>query len=285
MTDTRAPLSAHLDESVVNPNSPSGHSEAPAHARPSFVFCGVVAAATLAIDIASKVWAEITLLHRPTFPIVVIEDSLNFTLVYNPAGAWGMFQGASEEVRKPFFVLITLVMIWFIVSIYGHLAPRQRALKWGLPLVLGGALGNLADRITRSQVIDFIDYRADWVRSMNEFIASFVGTWNVTDHWPTFNAADIAICVGWGLMTVDVITARRGARSELAPSKAMQELPGTAATTQPAVGQQAVVATDPSNQSSPDEVRLSNGSAVSEAGAAPAPADSPVNALDGGERR
>jgi len=179
-------------------------------ARPSFIFFGVTAAISLVADIGTKVWAEITLLHRSSHPIVLIEDHLQLTLAYNPGGAWGLLQDASEQLRKPFFVLVSMAAILFIVSLYGRLMPGQRALKWGLPLFWGGALGNLADRITRSQVIDFIDYRADWIRWMNEQIASVVGTWSVTDHWPTFNVADIAICVGVGLMAVDMFTSRRG---------------------------------------------------------------------------
>lgn len=194
-----------------------------AHDRPSFVFFGVVSALSLAADIGSKVWAEINLIHRASHPIVLIEDHLNLTLAYNPGGAWGLAQNASEQLRKPFFVLVSMAAIWFIFSLYGRLAPGQRALKWGLPLVLGGALGNLADRLTRSQVIDFIDYRAEWIRSMNEQIARVHANWSVTDHWPTFNVADIAICVGVGLMAVDMITSRRGAKEPIEPAPLTQK--------------------------------------------------------------
>jgi signal peptidase II len=103
-----------------------------------------------------------------------------------------------------------VLAVLFIVSLYSKLGRGQRALMWGLPLVLGGALGNLSDRVTRSSVIDFIDYRADWVLSMNSLIARAVPRWGLTDHWPTFNVADIAICIGVGLMAVDMFTARRG---------------------------------------------------------------------------
>jgi signal peptidase II len=189
--------------------------------RPTFVFFGIVAAVSLIADVASKAWAEIVLSQRTMGDpsIVIIKDHLSFTLAYNKGGAWGLLQDASEVVRRPFFLAVSVLAILFIVSLYGKLQPGQRALKWGLPLVLGGALGNLSDRITRSSVIDFIDYRADWVAAMNRLIAGGSKTWGVTDHWPTFNVADIAICIGVALMGVDMFTSRRTApRPEAAPA-------------------------------------------------------------------
>jgi signal peptidase II len=172
-----------------------------------------LAALSLVMDVTSKAWAEIVLSKRTMLDpsLVLIKDHLTLTLAYNKGGAWGLLQNASEAIRRPFFLAVSLLAIAFIVSLYGRLAPGQRALKWGLPLVLGGALGNLSDRITRSSVIDFIDYRAEWIETMNSFIARGVKTWSVTDHWPTFNVADISICIGVGLMAVDMITSRRRA--------------------------------------------------------------------------
>jgi signal peptidase II len=189
--------------------SSPGHTE-PGR-RPSFIFFGIVSAVALLLDVSSKAWAEMTLSKRsPLSPsITLIHDHLQLSLAYNKGGAWGLLQTASEQVRRPFFLLVSVLAIAFIVSLYGRLLPSQRALKWGLPLVLGGALGNLSDRVTRSSVIDFIDYRAQWIETMNRAIASSVSSWSVTDHWPTFNVADIAICVGVGLMAVDMFTSRR----------------------------------------------------------------------------
>jgi signal peptidase II len=189
-------------------------------ARPTFMFFGVVAAVSLVADVGTKAWAEITLSRRdPLTPsIELIKDHLAFTLAYNPGGAWGLFQKHSEYVRRPFFLLVSLLAIGFIINLYGRLTPQQRALKWGLPLVLGGALGNLSDRIVRSNVIDFIDYQAKWIEAMNRLVAKAVPGWSVTDHWPTFNVADIAICVGVGLMAVDMFTSRRGASPSMPPS-------------------------------------------------------------------
>jgi len=181
------------------------------HGRPTFVFFGVVSAISLALDVLSKAWAEITLTSRTPFdpPYTLVADHLAFSLAYNRGGAWGLLQDASESVRRPFFLLVSLLAIAFIVSLYGRLAPRQWALKWGLPLVLGGALGNLSDRITRGSVVDFIDYQAAWVETMNRMIAKLYSGWGLTDHWPTFNVADISICIGVGLMAVDMLTSHR----------------------------------------------------------------------------
>lgn len=199
--------------------------------RPRFLFFGIVAAVTLLLDIATKAWAEISLTGRPAHDpsLVLIRDHLTLTLAYNKGGAWGLLQDSSEMVRLPFFLAVSVLAVLFIVSLYGKLGPGQNALRWGLPLVLGGALGNLSDRITRSSVIDFIDYRADWVLSMNQLIGKVAKGWSLTDHWPTFNVADIAICIGVGLMAVDMFTSRRGhVRSEpVAGIPSVSEPPAT----------------------------------------------------------
>jgi signal peptidase II len=195
---------------AAGPDAGPGGAKLPAARRPSFVFFAAVAACCLLADVLSKAWAEVELTRRsPVDPLVLVEHHLNFALAYNRGGAWGLLQNASETLRRPFFLVVSVAAIAFIVSLYGKLMPNQRALRWGLPLVLGGALGNLADRITRGSVVDFIDYRADWVESMNRLIASVVDGWHLTDHWPTFNVADISICIGVGLMAVDMLMSGR----------------------------------------------------------------------------
>jgi len=219
---------------VLSEPVPTGHplevipgpSSAPPGERPRFLFFGIVAAITLLLDISSKAWAEIALTARPAHDpsVLLLQNHLTLTLAYNKGGAWGLLQDSSELVRLPFFLAVSVLAVLFIVSLYGKLAPGQNALKWGLPLVLGGALGNLSDRITRSSVIDFIDYRAEWVLGMNKLIAKLAKGWALTDHWPTFNVADIAICIGVGLMAVDMFTSRRGhghGHGEAAPTPAV----------------------------------------------------------------
>jgi len=185
--------------------------------RPTFFFFGIVAGVSLLADVTTKAWAEIVLSKRILTAepgIVLIDDHLTFTLAYNEGGAWGLLSDASETLRRPFFFAVSVLAVLFIVSLYSKLVKGQHSLTWGLPFVLGGALGNLSDRVTRNSVVDFIDYRADWVLAMNRGIAKalkYVGkNWGLTDHWPTFNIADVAICIGVGLMAVDMFTSRRG---------------------------------------------------------------------------
>lgn len=178
--------------------------------RPSLLFLLVVSVVSLAADLGTKWWAKSTLDDPTVFggrKIDVIQGKLAFIFARNRGGAWGLLQDESENVRRPFFLLISLAAITFIVLLYRRVTPSQTALKWGLPLVLGGALGNLIDRIRYGFVVDFIDVRV-----------------TQTFRWPTFNIADIAIVVGVGLMAIDMFTSRKPdpalAPAELKPAPA-----------------------------------------------------------------
>lgn len=176
----------------------------PGQPTTSFFFLIIVSTITLASDIGTKLWAE---KHLDGYPgtLELVKDHLTLILAKNRGGAWGLLQGTSENVRRPFFLLVSVAAIAFIMTLYRRLQPRQRALRWGLPLVLGGALGNVFDRVRYGHVIDFIDYHAEWIRKMNMMFRQEAAS----DHWPTFNVADIAICVGVGLMAVDLFTSKR----------------------------------------------------------------------------
>ncbi len=211
--------------------------------RPSYVFLGLVSVLTLAADLGSKAWAE---QHLDGSTVSEIwKNHVTLLLAKNRGGAWGLLQSTSENVRRPFFLLVSVAAIAFIMTLYRRLNPNQRALKWGLPLVLGGALGNVFDRIRYGHVIDFIDYRADWMRAMNERLLH-----NSNDHWPTFNIADVAICVGVGLMAIDMFTSKRGARPvfrapEVPPSQSGEPAAGWYPPVLPAPAPAAVAAASP----------------------------------------
>jgi signal peptidase II len=183
---------------ILDPHSP----------RPRYPFLFVVSTLALASDVSTKLWAEKRLEPYPGF-IELVPNHLQLILARNKGGAWGLLQSTSENVRRPFFLLVSAAAIIFIMTLFRRLQPGQRALKWGLPLVLGGALGNVFDRVRYGHVIDFIDYRAEWVRAMNDFFVKVKVAQISTDHWPTFNVADVWICVGVGLMAIDMLTAKR----------------------------------------------------------------------------
>lgn len=180
-------------DAPVPPAAPEAVVAGPAW-RPNFVFLAVVSIVSLVADLGTKGWAQARLVHK-WHHIGVIEPFFGFTLAENRGGAWGLLQDQPETIRRPFFLGISVVAIIFIVSLYRKLTRDQLALRWGLPLVLGGALGNLVNRIQLNYVVDFIDVRARW---------------GGREHaWPTFNVADVVIVVGVGLMAVDMFSSRR----------------------------------------------------------------------------
>ncbi|XXF78550.1 signal peptidase II [Myxococcaceae bacterium GXIMD 01537] len=107
----------------------------------------------------------------------------------NPGAAWGLFRTLPPHIRGPLFHVVSLGAVILIGYYFTKLSgkdPQEKWALWGLPLVLGGALGNYVDRLARGFVIDFAE--AHWFDKA---------------AWPSFNVADAAICVGVGLLLVD----------------------------------------------------------------------------------
>ena len=204
----KATLSEQATESLATSTKPTRSRSRLA------LFLGVTGT-SLVLDLVSKSWAERTLSRNGPFdsPVTVVKDHLWFSLAYNKGGAWGLFHDAPDAVRRPFFMIVSVLAIFFIVSLYRKLDEKQWALKWGLPFVLGGALGNLMDRIVRKGVVDFIQYRAEWVGTMNSIIHGVFRDWVVVEYWPTFNVADVAICIGVGFMAIDMLISKRDPRT------------------------------------------------------------------------
>lgn len=120
-------------------------------------------------------------------PVPVIEPVLNWTLAYNYGAAFSFLADAGGW-QKWFFSGLALVMSLFLIA-YLIKAPRQaKLLSVGLALVLGGAIGNLIDRVRIGKVIDFIHvhYHDVW-------------------HYPIFNIADMAIMLGVAMIIIDML--------------------------------------------------------------------------------
>jgi signal peptidase II len=191
MTPTTEESSSPSNEKVADPAAQ------PPPPRPSVPFLLIVSVVTLVLDLGSKHWVTTRLdTPGPDRTVTIIDGVLAFISAKNRGGAWGLLQDESEAVRRPFFMVISAAAILFIVTLYRRVTPDQWALKWGLPLVLGGAIGNLVDRIRYGYVVDFIQVHV-----------TPAIPW--TYPWPTFNVADIAIVAGVALMAIDMFTARK----------------------------------------------------------------------------
>ena len=139
-----------------------------------------LSALVVALDQGTKWMAEAAL--DPYLPVPLV-PSFNLTLMYNEGAAFSFLAGAGGWQRWFFAGLATLVTIALGVWLH-RLKAAERMTAIGIALVIGGAVGNLIDRILTGRVVDFIDvYYADW-------------------HWPAFNLADSAITLGVALLLV-----------------------------------------------------------------------------------
>lgn len=139
----------------------------------------------LIIDQGTKWLAETNLTFHE--PVPVIEPFLNWTLAYNYGAAFSFLADAGGW-QKWFFSGLALLMSLFLIG-YLVKAPRKaKLLSVGLALVLGGALGNLIDRLLHGHVIDFIHVH-------------YADVWN----YPIFNVADMGICIGVVLIVIDML--------------------------------------------------------------------------------
>ena len=139
---------------------------------------------TLALDQLTKIWV-VGSIHYGAEE-VVIPGFFHLTHVRNPGGAFSFFATAPLFQRMVFFIGMTLVAIVLLLAFFRRLEPEARLVALSLGAILGGALGNLIDRIVYSEVIDFLDL--------------FIGQY----HWPAFNLADSFIVVGVGILLVEM---------------------------------------------------------------------------------
>jgi signal peptidase II len=153
---------------------------------------GVVAvvAAIVTLDQLTKWWVMRTFELHESVP--VIDGVFNLTYVRNTGAAFGLFAGLPATVRGPFFALVSLGALVVLVLLLRGLGPGQRLLRLALASVLGGAIGNMIDRLRYGEVVDFLDVY--WRQY----------------HWPAFNVADSCITVGVVVMLA-VSLLRRGA--------------------------------------------------------------------------
>jgi len=119
--------------------------------------------------------------------ITVIPGFFSITHIHNPGGAFGFMANKSSGLRNLLFLLISSLAICLIFYFYKKTPQKYSLLSACFALILGGALGNLIDRIRFGKVVDFLDF--------------YIGSY----HWPAFNVADSLLCIGIGLLIISTI--------------------------------------------------------------------------------
>lgn len=153
-----------------------------------------VTIAILILDQATKSLVERTMLPHESIPVTAF---FALTYVRNTGAAFGVLAAAPAGVRLPLFVAVTVLAAAALLSYLRHTPADQRWRVMALGGILGGALGNLLDRVRYGEVIDFLDVH-----------------WGEL-HWPAFNVADAAITVGVVIVLVQSVGAvdREAARA------------------------------------------------------------------------
>ena len=148
-----------------------------------------VSLGVVVLDQWTKWLVELHLPHHAAHP--VIPGFLNLTHVRNTGVAFGLFASEGGNGGSWLLTLLGLAALTAVGLYFWYAPSGDRLLLIALSLVVGGAIGNLIDRVSSGAVTDFIDV--------------YVGT----HHWPSFNVADSAISIGIVLMAIDSFRARK----------------------------------------------------------------------------
>lgn len=126
-------------------------------------------------------------------PVQVISAFFWLRLQHNPGAAFSLFD-KHPEILTIINTIISALVIWWGVKI----PQKEKLQRYGIALIAGGALGNLIDRFFRGgRVVDFLDFH-----------------WFNKAHWPTFNIADTAICIGVTLLIIEAVIAMKKEKAE-----------------------------------------------------------------------
>ena len=140
-----------------------------------------IAFIVILLDQISKITITRTFMHGEEKPVT---GFFNLVLAYNPGAAFS-FLSTQGGWQRYLFAGIAIAAVCFIIYLLRKHAG-QRMFCWALALIMGGALGNLVDRVAYGHVIDFLDFH-----------------WRGLGHFPAFNIADTAITIGAFLFIVD----------------------------------------------------------------------------------
>ena len=157
-------------------------------------------AISLPLDLITKLLVERNLSYADRIP--VIEGFFYLTHVRNPGAAFGLFADGDPQLRMFVFIAVSIVAVFIILSFFRQLAPGDRLSALALGLILGGAVGNLLDRVFRGEVVDFLHFKL----------------WRGYS-WPDFNFADSFIVVGVGLLVLELLASEGEGRAAAEPDE------------------------------------------------------------------
>ncbi len=145
-----------------------------------------LSAFVVVLDQASKLWI---MARFREFEVLTVWPVFNLTLVYNTGAAFSFLSDAGGWQRW-FFIVIAVAISVAMVLWMRQLGARERVTAYGLALIIGGAIGNLVDRVWLGKVVDFLQWHwHEW-------------------YWPAFNLADTAITLGVALLLFDGLISR-----------------------------------------------------------------------------
>ena len=144
-----------------------------------------IAGLTVVLDqITKAVILHGMMLHES---IPVISGFFSITHIHNPGGAFGFMAGQNPVLRTILFLFVATLAAGVVFYFYKNTPKTHPWLSFGFALILGGAIGNLIDRVRFGMVVDFLDF--------------YIGNL----HWPAFNIADSAISVGMAIFVFHLL--------------------------------------------------------------------------------
>ncbi len=164
----------------------------------------VLSSVTLILDQVTK-WLVVRDFHLGE-SIPIIPGFFSLTYIRNTGAAFGLLAQMDSSYRVPFFLIVPVIALVAIGYIFRKIPPKDVKLSVALSLVVGGAVGNLIDRIVYGYVVDFLDFH-----------------WKYTYHFPAFNIADSAICIGVGILMLDLLQNPQASEKQSADQDAVKD--------------------------------------------------------------
>ena len=166
----------------------------------------VIAAVVAASDQITK-WLTVRWIE-PEWPVVVVPGFFSLVHWHNPGAAWGVLRDYNLWLAA--ISLLTILALY----LFRHSFPLQYSgTRVAMGMVVGGIIGNFIDRVRWGYVIDFLDFYAGF-----EPARSWLTRWLGGSHWPAFNVADTAICLGVGLYLIESYRSEKEQRRAARPS-------------------------------------------------------------------